>query len=579
MNMKILLIYPPFLDPRIDPDDVLSPPIGLYYLGAYLAEKGHTVQILNWFDMGKKGEAFYTVLDQFNPQIIGFSILNANRWGAIDLAKAAKQKHPEVHIVFGGVGATFLWKLLLKHFAQIDFVVTGEGEQSFLHLVETIGQGTRGDLGKIKGLAWRQGNKIIFNGPSPLLSDLDLLPNPARYFTYSHVISSRGCPWSCSFCGSPRLWGRKVRFHSPKYFVDQLEILTKKGVSFFYVSDDTFTLDKKRIIEICRQIIERGLDITWQAISRVSHVDKDIIYWMRKAGCIQISYGVESGSPKIRSRLNKKLRDSDIRQAFRLTKEYGIMPRAYFIYGSPGETQKTIQETLHLISDIKPLSAIFYILDIFPGTALYDEFKRHTGAGDDIWLQRIEDIMYFETDPKLTQDMILSFGKTLREGYFSRLSEFALEVELVENEELAPYHADFLSRLAMTFSHGDYSKNPYVKDKEKVAENLFLRALAYGPNERAFLGLGIIYQKRGRHQEAIRLLKEAKKHFPESAQLHTCLAVSYMNLGDFEAAVETLVKFPTSLTAIGYLAQCYKALGLEDKERECLIALKHLSEQ
>lgn len=574
--MNILLVYPPFLDPRIDPEDVLSPPIGIYYIGAHLIENGHNVKILSWLEMGERNEAFFGILEQFKPRIIGFSVLNANRWGAIELAKATKEFHSETTVVLGGVGATFLCEFFLKHFPQVDCVVTGEGEQTFLQLVEAIDKGSTGDLGKIKGLVWKQGGRIIRNDPVTPLPDLDLLPNPALHFKYEHVISSRGCPWACSFCGSPRFWGRKVRFHSPGYFVDQLQRLFNKGVNFFYVSDDTFTLDKERVISICRLIIDRGLPITWQAISRVGYVDEEILYWMRKAGCIQISYGVESGSAKIRSRLNKKLKDSDIRQAFRLTKKYGIMPRAYFIYGSPGETQKTIQETLDLISEIKPLSAIFYILDIFPGTALYEEFKSRSGTTDEIWLHRIEDIMYFETDPKLTKEMVLEFGRTLREGYFGKLGQFALDAELADLEELAPYHSDFLSRLGMTFTHGDYSHNPLVKDKESVGEALFLRSLKFAPNQRAYLGLAILMQKRGDHGQAIRLLQEATRSFPQDEQLHTCLAISHMSLGDFGEAAQLLEKFSHSPTALRYLARCYSALGQRDKERNCMKKLKRL---
>ena len=575
--MNILLVYPPFLDPRMDPEDVLSPPIGLYYLGAYLIEKGHKVQILNWFEMGDDNSELFKALEQFQPQMIGFSILNANRWGAIDLAKLVKDSYPEITVVAGGVGATFLWRFILKHFPQIDYVVTGEAERTFARLVEALEKCTTSEPPHIKGLAMRQDGRVVHSGPPEAIGDLDELPNPANYFKYQHVISSRGCPWSCSFCGSPRFWGRKVRFHSPRYFVDQLEKLFNKGVNFFYVSDDTFTLDKERVINICKLIIDRNLPITWQAISRVSHVDEDILYWMRKAGCIQISYGVESGSRKIRQELNKKLNKADIVRAFFLTRKYGILPRAYFIYGSPGETKKTIGETLDLIAQIKPLSAIFYILDIFPGTALYEQFKKRSGMSEDIWLQRIEDIMYFETDPRLSQDMVLEFGRTLREGFFSRLNEFALDLELAQPEELAPYHADFLSRLAMTFSHGDYSRNPHIKDKDRVAEQLFTTALSYAPNERAYLGLGIMKQKQGNHKGATEILSEGINHFSQSEQLHVCLAVSQMNLGEFSKAAKLLEKFPDSPIPLRYLAQCYSAMGLKDKEQQCLEALKRHS--
>ena len=118
---------------------------------------------------------------------------------------------------------------------------------------------------------------------------------------------------------------------------------------------------------------------------------------MRKAGCIQISYGVESGSEKIRGRLNKNIDKGEIKKAFELTRKYGILARAYFIYGCPEETWDTIKETLDLIEEIEPLSIIFYILDIFPGTALYEDFIKRTDSNDDVWLERIEDILYFET--------------------------------------------------------------------------------------------------------------------------------------------------------------------------------------
>ncbi len=569
-TMKTLLVYPPFLDQRMDTEDIMAPPIGMYYVGATLLERGHEVKILNWFNMPKGPNAFMQAVKEEQPDIIGFSMLHANRWGAIDMAKEAKQAHPDITIICGGVGATFLWQHLLTHFPQIDYVITGEGEYAFAQLLGLMEQDRTSELDKIRGLAFRKNGRPFHTGPPSPVQDLDLLPNPARYFQYNHVISSRGCPWSCSFCGSPRFWGRKVRFHSPKYFVDQLETLYKKGISFFYVSDDTFTIKKERVIQICQDIIERKLLITWQAISRVGYVDEEILYWMRKAGCIQISYGVESGSPKIRQRLNKKLKDTDIERAFSLTRRYGILPRAYFIYGCPGETDTTVEETLKLISKIRPLSIIFYILDIFPGTTLYEEFKKKSGLTDDIWLQRIEDIMYFETDPQLTQEMVLSFGQTLRKNYFAKLHEFAQDIDLVEKEDLYPLHADFLSRLGMTFSHGDYSRNPHVKDKDKVAEMLFKRALTYYPNERAYLGLAILKQKAGKHQEAIGILSEAVHHYPGSEQLNTCLAISHMNLGDFQKAIGHLEAFSHSQNALQYLARCYAAIGRKDKERECL---------
>jgi radical SAM superfamily enzyme YgiQ (UPF0313 family) len=573
--VKIILIYPYLLDERLHAEDVRVMPIGLYYIGAALKENKYDVEILNWHDINKTPHKIEETLEEKKPDVIGFSIMNANRWGGIDIAKITKKILPEVKTVFGGIGTTFLWQHLLTHFKEIDFAVLGEGEYSFLNLIQCIEKENYDRINEIKGIAFRKGEKVIKTGDAEVIQNLDLLPMPSKYFEFQHLSSSRGCPANCTFCGSPQFWGRKVRFHSPEYFSDQIERLYSKGINFFYVSDDTFTMRKDRVIQICKKICEKDLRVAWFAISRVNHVDEEILYWMRKAGCIQISYGVESGSEKIRDMLNKNINTSDIKRAFALTTRYGILARAYFIYGSPGETWKTIQETINLIQEIKPLSSIFYILDIFPGTALYEDFKRMTKLGDDIWLKRIEDIMYFESDPRLSKDEILAFGQKLKSEYFSHLGEFADAVDLVENEELYESHADFLSRLAMTFSHGDYAAIETIPEKEEVAQRLFEKSLSYHPNHRAYLGLGIIKQKLGEYEKSIQILSEGVEQYPDSKPLLTCLGISYMKLNQYEEALKCFLKFPDSREALQYAAACYRALGDSEKE---LFVLRKLEE-
>jgi anaerobic magnesium-protoporphyrin IX monomethyl ester cyclase len=574
--LKIILIYPYCLDERLYVEDVHVVSIGLYYIGALLKENQYDVEILNWYDINKTPDKIGETLKDKKPDVIGFSIVHANRWGGIDIAKIAKRILPEVKIVFGGVGTTFLWKHLLTHFKEIDFAVIGEGEYSFLNLIQCIEEKNYEKINEIKGIAFRKGKKVFKTSDAEVIQDLDQLPVPSKYFEFQHLSSSRGCPANCSFCGSPQFWGRKVRFHSPEYFVEQLERLYRKGITFFYVSDDTFTMRKDRIIQICKKIIEKDLKITWFAISRVNYIDEEILYWMRKAGCIQISYGVESGSEKIRAVLNKKIKTDDIKRAFALTTMYSILARAYFIYGSPGESWGTIQETMDLIHEIKPLSVIFYILDIFPGTALYEDFKRRTKLNDDIWLKRIEDILYFESDTRLSRDIILSFGQKLRLDYYRHLPEFADALQLVDNSNLYESHADFLSRLAMTFSHGDYTAIEAIPEKDKVAQRLYERSLSYHPNHRAYLGLGIIKQKRGEHEESIQILSEGMKHFPDSEPLAKCTGISYMNLGQYEEALKYFLKFPDSREALHYIATCYHALGDSEKESSVFRRLERM---
>lgn len=563
--MKILLIYPYFLDDRIQAEDSSVVPIGLYYVGAMLKDHSYDVEIVNWHDINKRPEEIEENLREKNPDIIGFSIVHANRWGGIDISRIAKKILPDVKIVFGGIGATFLWKHLLTQCKEIDYIVLGEGEYSFLNLVNYLEKGKDSEIPTIQGIACRQGKKTHKIEPAEFIKDIDQLPMPSQYFTYQHVASSRGCPSNCTFCGSPRFWGRKVRFHSPEYFVQQLEQLHQKGISFFYISDDTFTMREDRVIEICQKIIEKGLKITWFAISRVNFVSEEMLYWMRKAGCIQISYGVESGSDKIRNALNKNIKTSDIMNAFALTSKYGILSRAYFIYGNPGETRETIQETIDLIEEIKPLSSIFYILDIFPGTALYEDLQRRTKLGDDIWSERIEDIMYFETDQRLSQDMILEFGRKLRSAFYDRLAQYADTVQLVDRKDLYEFHADFLSRLAMTFSHGDYATIDAIPGKEEVAERLYKRSLSYAPHQRSYLGLGSLKQMQRKYDESIRILSEGITHFPGNEQIALCLGISYMCLAQYDNALQCFSKCPDSPEVARYRESCCRLLEFADK--------------
>ncbi len=573
--MKIVFVNPYCLDPRIQDHDVRIPPIGLYYLASTLIQLGHDCTILNWSSMQNQQGLMEQELRRLSPDIVAISILHANRWGGIDIARLSKKICPERPVIFGGPGATFVWQHLLANFQEIDAIVMGEGENTMAELVQTIETKGFSDLESIAGLAFRRHGVPQKTAERPFIQDLDTLPDPSLHFSFQHVISSRGCPWNCAFCGSPKIWRRTVRFHSSNYFVTQLARLNKQGQNFFFVSDDTFTLKKDRVISICKGIIDANLSIEWAAISRVNIVDEEILYWMRRAGCIQISYGVESGSARIRKILNKNITDKEIHRAFRLTKSYGIMPRAYFIYGSPGENKETINESVKLIKKIGPLGAIFYILDIFPGTRLYDDFKKRFGKDDDIWLKKIEDIMYFETDPKIDQKKILKYGKTLRKAFYSSLPSFAMNLELKNTPELAPYHAAFLSRLGMTFAFGDYSRIRQIPNKSETAIKLFQRALTMFPDHRAFLGLAIMYQKKGEHLEAIQIIQKGLRHFPHSEQLCGCIGVSYMNLGKLKEAIHFFTKGRPSLQNLQYALNCAKTLG---NRQLCLKIEKQIKE-
>ncbi|MBW1776781.1 MAG: cobalamin-dependent protein [Deltaproteobacteria bacterium] len=554
--MKTLLIYPYFLDPRLDEKDVEVVPQGLYYVAAVLQAAGVETVVADLHGFRGRSEAIRERIAAIQPDVIGISVLHANRWGAVDIARIAKAVRPETPVVFGGVGATFLWDHFLLRFPEIDYVVLGEGEYSFLELVRALDAGDAGAVRGIRGLAFRDAGHPVRTGPREPIPDLDALPHPARTFTYSHILLSRGCPGRCTFCASPRFWPGPLRSHSADYFLDELEMLSDRGVGHFFISDDTFTLDPAKVMAICRGIIERNLSITWQAISRVDHVSAKLLFWMRKAGCIQISYGVESGSAAVRRRLGKPLQPEKIRRAFALTTRFGILSRAYFIYGSPGETWDTIQATVDLMLQIKPLAAIFYVLTLFPGTALADGFLRKTGKSDDVWLERREDIPYCETDPGLSCDLVVTFGRTLRKRFYEMLPDAVAAIHLDSKASLRPLHADFLSRLGMTFHQGDYSRVDAIPDKASIAYRLYRRALDLYPDSRALLGLAMLQQQAGETGSAEKTLRDGIREFPEDIPLALCLGIHFMNQGRWDEALAVLGRFAENPEIRPYLDEC-----------------------
>jgi tetratricopeptide (TPR) repeat protein len=250
-----------------------------------------------------------------------------------------------------------------------------------------------------------------------------------------------------------------------------------------------------------------------------------------------------------------------------MTVRTGIMARAYFIYGAPGESEQTIDDTLSLMARIRPLAAIFYILDLFPGTELYAAYKAKNNVTDDIWLDRIEDLLYVDTDAALSRERVLAFGRRLREGYFSRLPEYAGSIELADDPELFPLHADFLSRLALTFSHGDYATNPLIPDALQTAVALFERALEYHPDHRAFWGLGLVYQHQGRVAESIAILENGLRHHAASHEMAVALANSLIRQNRIAEARERLTPFADHGQAMELIVRCCRLMGDRKGER------------
>lgn len=569
---RVALVYPYWLEERTHTEDVVSVPIGTYAVAAACIKAGQDARVFDWHAMRGCEEAMRREFEAFRPDVVGFTVLQANRFGALDAARIAREVLPGVKIVFGGVSATALWGFFLRNYGEVDAVALGEGDATMPELVSVLAGG--GDPAEVAGIALRGPDGPYMTPPRPPVADLDSLPIPARWFTYRHLSLTRGCPGRCTFCGSPSFWGPKVRFRSPRHFVDEMEMLVGRGVDHLYVSDDTFTLDKKRVLAVCDEIMARGLNVEWQAISRVNAVDADVLAAMRRAGCIQISYGVESGDEAVRGYLNKNIREDDVVRAFDLAHSVGMLARAYFIYGCPGDGDGSVDRTLALMDRIKPLMAHFFILSIFPGTELYDRYKRQAGVSDDIWLEPIEDIKHFEIDDSMELEDVEGMGNRLRRGYHERLAAYAEALELSPDPEFAVSHADFLARLGMTFQQGDYARNPLVPDAQGIAESLYRRALEFHSDATAALGLGLLLQKRRDYPQSVRVLALGLTGNEGHPKLAMALAVSLMNLGDFDKALSFLLPLGDSPQALQYAALCFRNLGEHVREAEALARLE-----
>jgi len=405
--MKILLLTPPglrMMNPETLEPDLLPPktwaPLGIATLAAVLRRAGYTPTLRDLHDDGwDEVEALFR---EKRPDLVGISCFTFERTNALRTAALVRQLLPEALVVMGGPHATFFPEQMLQS-GLVDVVVLGEGEKTLLELVRRMEDGR--DLRYLPGIALRDTDGFRSNPPGPRTDCLDGLPFPdysafdlAKYKSPevpeqhqaspgTHVLTSRGCPYTCRFCSVNKFFGGRWAFRSPGNVADELEqLVADRGVRHVYFSDDLFTLNRERAIGICREIIDRKIDLAWMAETRVDCVDAGLLGWMRRAGCHRVYYGVESGSPRILKAVNKRFTVAQVARAFELTHKAGLEPCCFLMVGNPGESPETIGETVELIQAIRPAATpIIGITTILPGTELYELSKCQGLITDDYW--------------------------------------------------------------------------------------------------------------------------------------------------------------------------------------------------
>ena len=445
--VKILLVNPIFqkslsspLPVRIERSRGRYPPIGLAYLASMLLRNNYTTKIFD-ADVEKKGiHGLKASLKRFRPDIVGITTTSFTFLQAKIAAKTVRIILPEATILIGGPHVSIYPEEVLKN-EEFDIAINGEGEYTIVDLVEKLE--TNSDIRTVKGIAYRENDKIHQNELRPPIENLDALPFPARkllpnkryYYPLGKrnpcttVITSRGCPFNCIFClrAAGIHFGRKFRARSPLNICEELEhIVSSYKIREIFFYDDVFTVNQKRIEELCREIIRRKIDISWNCRTRVDTVTPKLLKFMKRSGCERIHYGIESGDERILKNLKKNITISQIKNAFSWTKSNEIETFAYIMLGAPGENAVSVRKTMQLIKKLNPTYVGFFITTLFPGTNLYNNALEQHLLSKDIW--RDFTIGNIETQPlpfleeNYTEDNLKKILKKCYREYYFRLS-------------------------------------------------------------------------------------------------------------------------------------------------------------
>jgi anaerobic magnesium-protoporphyrin IX monomethyl ester cyclase len=345
--------------------DFFQIPYGLLQLGAEARRAGHPTKVLNLSAF--PWSRVESVIAGLDADVFGMSCWTANRRGVAMATRAIKRLHPKAVVVIGGPHATPLARDALRHWPEVDLVVRGEGDLTMLDLLQRVEQGA--PLSGIPGTAYRDGDEPKLGPDRKSVDQLDTLASVHDHFTTHIAMTSRGCPWACTFCGAETSWGRGFRSQSIGRVVDDLEkAIARAPVKMVQIKDDTFTTNKKRVLALCREILARGLRFVWSCDTRVDLLTDELLREMRLAGCQRLSLGVESGSQRVLDAIDKKITVAEIEESTRLAKRWGIKVRYYMMLGNRADTAETFRETLAFLERAQPHEYLFSCLSFYPGT-------------------------------------------------------------------------------------------------------------------------------------------------------------------------------------------------------------------
>lgn len=373
-SMKITLISPA---PDHGLSEMQSPHHGLAYIGATLLKNQYNVNVIDAKTLHLKTDEVISQVLREKPDVVGITAMTPDIICANKIAEGIKKDSPKTIIIVGGPHCTALPEKTLQEFPLFNFLIIGEGEITIIELLEALKNGnSASNFKKIEGIAFRENGKNIITQSRLFVSDLESIPFPAwglfpQVKDYP-VYASRGCPFNCVFC--MRVLGSKVRVRQPENIVREIEWLVQQNKKFFWFSDETFGVKKEWLYNLLDLIIEKGLNkkINWSANSRVNLADYDTYMKMKEAGCVEINFGIESGSNEILSKVHKGFTTDMAKKAIATAKKAGFKTGAFYIIGHPYETHSTIKETINLAAELNTTEAAFGLMVPYPGTKVFE---------------------------------------------------------------------------------------------------------------------------------------------------------------------------------------------------------------
>jgi len=392
--MKIALIFPAYTHKKfsenlsfVDEEFGVYPPLSLVYIAAILEEQGHNIMLIDSNVLRLSKKETLKRIKKFKPEIMAFMLTTYMFNQTLNWIKYLK-KNNDIPVICGGINLLYYPRETLTH-KEIDFGIIGSARKSLPKLVNAIKN--KKEYTHIKGICYREGNKIKINPPTSFKDDLNDLPFPARHLlpndkyyqfiskrkNFTIMVTAKGCPYSCTFCPEGRIPYFQRSVESTLKEVE--ECYKKYGIRVIDFFTDTFTLNRRWVINFCRGLKNHKLKIDWSCRSRIDTVDEKLLSEMADAGCKRIYYGIESYDKNILKKLNKEINPQRVREIIKITKKYGIDAFGFFMVGNPGETKQSLKNTINFA---KSLNLDFIqVMRIVPkpGTSLNEEFNRKTG--------------------------------------------------------------------------------------------------------------------------------------------------------------------------------------------------------